>query len=146
MSIIIPDVGKTALLNKMLKLSVDENLVLKLYRNNYTPDSDTVLGDLTEANFTNYAAKTLVKASWTAAAIVTPIAPCVENEAQSTYAEQSWTCGSVGNTIYGYYVVGATSTTTVLFCEKFASSRSLSENDVLKITPQFNFRTQIACS
>lgn len=72
-------------------LSVDEAYILMLFRNDYTPDQTTVAGSLTEANFTDYAAKTLTRAGWNAAVTVS-------NKAESSYgsAAQSWTCGTTG--------------------------------------------------
>ncbi len=113
--------GELELLDKMLKdaLSANEDYVLKLFRNDYTPDQTTASGSLTEANFTNYAATTLTRAGWNTAVTVS-------NKAESSYgsAAQSWTCGATGNTIYGYFVEGATSG-TVLWAERFAVSKKL---------------------
>jgi hypothetical protein len=125
MALVVPNDGELELLDKMLKdaLSVDENYVLKLFQNNYTPDQATVAASLTEANFTNYAAATLTRALWNTAVVVS-------NKAETSYGSsaQSWTCGTTGNTIYGYYVVGATSA-TVLWAERFATSRVLANGD-----------------
>ena len=148
MAIVIPNgpnQGETELLDKMLKNS-NEDYVLKLFRNDYTPSSATVVGDFTEADFTNYVSKSLTRANWGAATVVAPVAPCVDSEAVSLYnAEQSWTCGTTGNTIYGYYIVGAV-TARLLWCDRFAVSRVLGDGDILRITPKFQFRTRIACS
>ena len=85
--------GELELLDKMLKdaLSSNEDYVLKLFRNDYTPDQTTASGSLTEANFTNYAATTLTRAGWNTAVTVS-------NKAESSYgsAAQSWTCGATG--------------------------------------------------
>lgn len=122
----------------MLKdaLSTNEAYILKLYRNDYTPDDDSAPGSFTEANFTNYAAKTLTRALWNAAVTVS-------NKAESSYGStpQSWTCGASGNTVYGYYVVGATST-IVLWAERFSTSRVLADQDVLNLTPKFTLNKE----
>lgn len=122
----------------MLKdaLSTNENYILKLYQNNYTPADDSTPGSFTEANFTNYAAVTLTRALWNAAVTVS-------NKAETSYgsAPQSWTCGASGNTIYGYYVVGATST-VVLWAELFSTSRVLANQDVLNLTPKFTLNKE----
>jgi hypothetical protein len=133
MSLYTPLLGELQLLDKMLKkaLSTDENYILKLYQNNYTPDGNAAPGSFTEANFTNYAAVTMTRALWNSSTIVSGVA-------QTSYgsAPLSWTCGASGNTIYGYYVVGATSA-VVLWAELFATSRVLANQDVLNLTPQF---------
>lgn len=114
---------------KMLKtaLSVDESYILKLFQNNVTPDQTFVTGSMTEANFTNYAAKTLTRATWNSSVTVS-------SKAQSSYgsAAQSWTCGASGNTVYGYSVEGATSG-AVLWAERFSVSRVLANGDVLNL-------------
>ena len=103
MALVVPDLGEIELLTKLLKNTADtEDYILKLYKNNYTPIAATVVGSFTEADFTNYVDKTIARSDW-----ATP--STVSNKAESSVATQSWTCGVTTNTIYGYYVVGATS-------------------------------------
>ena len=130
--------GELQLLNKMLKLalSTNESYILKLFSNNYTPDANTAVGSLTEAAFTNYAARTLTSASWNTA---------ITNgsgKGETSYATtpQSWTCGTTGQTIYGYWVEGAAST-KVLWAEKFSTARVLANGDVLNINEKLCLRT-----
>jgi hypothetical protein len=129
--LVISNAGEVDLLDKMLKdaLLVDEDYILRLYRNDYTPLSTSTTSDFTEANFTNYTAKTLTRASWSAASTVS-------NRAETSYSKQTWTCGTTGNTIYGYYLVGATSG-TLLWAEKFSLPRVLSNNETFGLTPKF---------
>jgi len=71
-------------------LSVNENLILRLYRINRTPALTDSTANYTEANFTSYAAKTLTRATWQTASTVS-------GKAQTTYGtQQSWTCGTAG--------------------------------------------------
>lgn len=121
----------------MLKdaLSVDENYTLKLYKSNTTPDQSSVAGDFTEADFTDYTAKTLTRTGWGAASTVS-------NKASATYGSaQTWTCGATGNTIYGYFVVGATSG-TLLWAERFGTARVLADTDQLSFTPTFTLNSE----
>jgi hypothetical protein len=139
MALIVPQEGELQLLQKMLKLalSTDEVYILKLYRTDVTPNSSTSRTSFTEANFTGYAARTLTRANWSAGVING------SNAAEMSYGTtpQSWTCGATGNTIYGYWVEGATST-KVLWAERFATSRVLANGDVLNITPKFTLQSQ----
>ena len=139
MALVVPDEGELELLDKMLldALSVDENYVLKLFKNDFTPANTTSAGSLTEADFTNYAAKTLSRATWNVAVTNG------SNKAETSYdtSPQSWTAGTTGNTIYGYYVVGAAST-AVLWAERFATARVLSDGDVLNLTPKFTLNSE----
>lgn len=138
MALLTPAEGELQLLDKMLKdaLSTDENYILKLYKNDVTPGDAYVEGSFTEADFTNYAARTLARSSWNASVQVS-------NKAETSYGSgpQSWTCGTTGNTVYGYYVTGATSG-AVLWAERFSTSRVLADGDVLNITPKFTLNKE----
>lgn len=138
MPLVVPDQGELRLLDTMLKLalSTNENHILKLYQNNYSPTSAAAVGSFTEATFTGYAARTLTRSTWNSAATVS-------NKAESSYGTtpQSWTCGTTGNTIYGYWVEGSTSA-KVLWAEYFSTSRVLASGDVLNITPKFTLASE----
>lgn len=132
MALIVPDQGELRLLDTLLRLalSTNEDQILKLYKNNYTPDNAAAPASFTEADFSNYVAKTLARGSWNAAATVS-------GKAESSYAIQSWTCGTTGNTVYGYWVEGSTSN-KVLWAEKFSTARTLASGDVLNVVPKFS--------
>lgn len=138
MALVVPDEGELRLLDVMLKVALDtnEDQILKLFKNDYTPDADSSSDSFTEADFTGYAARTMVRSSWNSAVTTS-------NKAEASYGTtpQSWTCGATGNTIYGYWVEGSTSN-KVLWAERFATSRTLSENDVLNITPKFTLSSE----
>ena len=132
MALVVPDEGEIELLTKLLKNTTDtEDYLMRLYQNNYTPSGTTTATDFTEANFSNYAEKTIACSDW-----ATPTTN-VNNKAESSVSVQSWTCGTVGNTIYGYYIIGSVSG-KVLWAEKFASTRILEDSDILNVYPKFN--------
>lgn len=140
MAIFLTDTGEVALLNKLLKtaLSTNENYVLKLFTNNYTPSDGSVQGQFTEAVFTNYTSRTLTRAGWNAAGIVS-------NKASMSYGStpRSWTCGATGNTVYGYWVTGdGTNAGTLLWVERFITNRVLANGDILNLTPQFTLNSE----
>ena len=138
MPLVTSNLGELELLDKMLKdaLSTNENYLLRLYQNNYTPDDASAPGSFTEATFTNYVAMTLTRALWNAAVVVSL-------KAETSYGTTplSWTCGASGNTVYGYYVTGATSS-ILLWAELFATSRVLANQDVLNLTPKFTLNKE----
>lgn len=134
MAIVVPDVGEVKLLNDLLAGGTLENWTLKLFKNDLTPTDDTVIGDFTEADFTNYATKTLTRAVGAGNWGTPATAGGTTSSTYNSGTPLSWTCGASGNTIYGYYVVGATSG-TLLFCERFATARVLASTDVLNLTP-----------
>ena len=143
---IVPNEGELRLLAELMDgATARENWLLKLMRTAVTPAETDTAASYTEANFTNYAAKTLNRsvggANWSTPASGAPTGGWSAEAAvaESTYGggtPQSWTCGATGNTIYGYWYEGATSG-KVLLAEQFATPRTLALNDVLNFTPRF---------
>lgn len=111
-----------------------ENLSLKLYTNDYVPVDTTVAGSLTEATFTGYSAKTLSRGGWTGPSTN------AQGKAEISYPEQSWDATSA-ETVYGYFVIGATSGTCV-WAERFAGARALGASDTIKVVPKLTFKTE----
>lgn len=138
MALIVPNIGEIELLDRLLQggtYASDGNYVLKLFQNNYTPTTISTLGDFTEADFTSYASVTLSQSGWLSATTNTL------GKAESSYTQQSWTCGSVGNTIYGYYVSGDVSG-ELLWAERFGSAKVLTNGDILNLIPVITLSTE----
>jgi len=136
MPLVVPNEGEIELLKKLLiNTSDSENYLVRLYNNNPILGNNTTLSDFTEATFTSYAQKTMVRGAsgncW-----ATPTTNG-SNQAESTGTVQSWTCGATGDTVVGYFVVGSSSA-KVLWAEAFSSPRVLSSGDILNLTPAFN--------
>lgn len=131
-ALVVPDVGEVEMLDKMMKdaLSVDEDYTLKLYTAQGGAGGElAVAGDFTVATFTGYSNKTLTRAGWSGASTAGGVTT-------TSYAQQSWTCTASGQTIVGYYVIGATST-TLLWYEAFGVARVLTPpSDQLLLTPK----------
>jgi hypothetical protein len=130
MTLLCPAQGQIQLLTKMLQaaLSTNENYTLNLYQNNHTPAAGDTSSNYTAASFTGYSAATLTRAGWANPSTVS-------GSALTSYATQSWTAGS-SQTVYGYYVLGATSG-DVLWAEAFSTARALNSADVLNLNLQF---------
>ena len=138
MPLVVPNEGELILLDYMLKdVSVTADYILRLFKNDVTPDQDSTDGTFTEADFTDYAEVTMTRANWQAAVTAT-------GKGESSYgtAPQSWTCGATGNTIYGYWVETTDVTPKILWAERFATSRVLADGDVLNITPKFTLSSE----
>ncbi len=97
MSVIVPKTARTGMLDD-IKDGRLQGASLCLFRNNLTPDANTVLGDLTEANFSGYARQTL--SAWPNSALSGAIA-------RTTHPDKTFlhSGGGVDNDIYGYYVL-----------------------------------------
>lgn len=136
MTLLVPNVGEVVLLTNLLAGGSLENWTLKLFKSNSTPAESDVAGTYTEADFTGYSAKTLTR-SVSGSTWATPATGDGNTTSQYDAASpQSWTnTGASAETVYGYYIVGATSG-ILLVSEAFAASRTLNQNDVLNLTPQ----------
>ena len=130
MTILVPSAAEKTTLDFMLGAAVPGNQLLKLYVNNYTLADTTTESLLTEMSTLGYAAKTLTKTSWVTTAGATS-AP-----ATSVYAQQTWTfTAGTAVTVYGYYVVDAT-TGLLLWAEAFTAAKVVQNTgDTILITP-----------
>jgi hypothetical protein len=121
MALTVPDVGENSLLDMALSDASPAAQELRLYSAVAPAISEaTVKANFTEATFTGYVMKSLVRATWGAAA-----------GGSKAYPQQSWSPTSA-ETIVGYYVLEATAL-EVLWCEPFAASRSLENGDTLNL-------------
>ena len=146
MALRVVNEGEVQLLRDLLAIDGTAGVVtleawtLKLFSNNYTPVEPDTSANYTEATFTGYTSKPLIREGlaghWSApaAGAATGAWTTEASVAEATYAAQSWTALSA-QTIYGYYVVGATSG-KVIWAERFVAAQVLAINDVLTFTPR----------
>lgn len=129
MALLVPNTGEVITLSCLVNKTAPENLVYKLFTNNITPSETDTAATYTEATGGGYASFTTTGASWT----VTAGAPSVASYPQQTY---TFTGALTTNpTIYGYFVVNATTGTLVL-AENFTSFTPTNNGDNIKLTPQ----------
>lgn len=115
----------------MLKAELVENedLILKLFKNDLTLISELTTDYLEEADFTNYESKVIIRDGWNPPNLVATYG-------EATYSETfSWTCGATGNTVYGYWIEDSSG--FIIWAEKFPTARNLVNGDILEITPKF---------
>lgn len=140
---VIPHEGEIQLEKDLLAGGSLENWTLKLFQNNITPSETDSSATYTEATFTGYSAVTLTR-SLSGSTWSTPSGTGSVLEsgcAKSTYgaSAQSWSATSA-QTIYGYYILGATSG-KVVAAEKFASSVSLINPSTITVQPSLELAT-----
>jgi hypothetical protein len=132
MALLVPNVGEVVLLSNLLAGGSLENWTLKLYKTDVTPAEGDTAASYTEADFTGYSAKTLTRSvsggTWS-----TPSTS--SGTTSSSYAAQTFTSSGSSQTIYGWYIVGATSG-TLICAEKFATARTLVSPDTITVTPR----------
>jgi hypothetical protein len=136
MALLVPDVGEVELLKRVLYPASAENWTLKLYKTNVTPAESDTASSYTVADFTGYADKTITNtqsgATWAVPTTST-------GTTSSTYGTTLTWSPTSSQTVYGYYVVGATST-TLLMAELFSTSKNLSNGDTFNLT----FKVELA--
>jgi hypothetical protein len=122
--------GETIMLEALVNKTAPQTLILKLFKNNYTPVEGDTEAAYTEADFTGYASVSLTPATW----VTTAGAP-----SDVTYPEQTFT-SSANQTlqnVYGYYLVQTTSGKLVA-AERFSNGPFPIQNngDAIKVTPK----------
>lgn len=134
MAWLAPDVGEVEWLKRALYGNAgSENLTQKLYKASVTYAESDTAGTYTECDFTNYVAKTLTS---TQAGATWAVPTTSSGTTSSSYGTtSSWTCGASGNTVYGQYIVGATST-VLLLVDAFSAGLVLTNGGSLSIIPK----------
>ena len=124
--------GQTQALGYIInKVTSPENMVYRLFATNVTPAHTDTYGTYTEAAGGGYSTPSaLTGASWTDSA--------TGGVATAAYAQQTYTFTgalTTNATIYGYFVTGATNTTSEYFAEAFTSFTPAANGDNIKLTP-----------
>ena len=112
MPLVAPDSGEILLLQYIVNMTPQSDPVLHLYNNtDLTVDDSVVIGDITEASATGYAAITLTGGSWTT----------TQDGGVTTaeYSEQTFNF-TTGASLYGYYVTDTSD--NLLWLEEFSGA------------------------
>lgn len=132
--------GQQQLLADLLAGGTLEVWTLGLFSTSHAPLVTDTLATYTaiEATFTGYVTKSLTRSiaggTWGAVGLTGTTIDAVNSNAKSTYGTQlSWSATSV-QTVYGYFVKGATSAVG-LFAEQWGSSIALVNPSTLNLTP-----------
>lgn len=117
--------GKVIALRYLLgDLASTEELRIKLYKNDITPDEDSVTGDFTEATFTGYAS--ILLDDWT------------RTDASAVHSLCRFTSSAdqTAELLYGYYIV-RTSTNDLVAAKRFTGAPYSVEfaDDSIAVTP-----------
>jgi hypothetical protein len=148
MALLVPHEGELQLLTDLLGGGTLENWLLCLFNSNITPSETDTAATYTahEAAFTNYGRRTLTRSvsatTWNPPASQAPSGtPPWSSRAKVAHSQygaspQAWTCGATGDTVYGYFILGAASG-KLICAEAFAAPRTLASGDALSITPVF---------
>lgn len=129
MTLLVPNGAEVDALKAWLNNTAGQNQDLRLFQNNVTPAETDTTATYTECTLTGYAEIALTGASWNFTEGAPSDATCS--------AEQTWTfTAGFGQTIYGYYLVQATSG-RIMWAERDASPFTPANNgDQIKLTPK----------
>lgn len=136
MALIVPTSGEVEVAKYYVNAAQPQDLVLRLYTNNVTPNNRSVAGDFVEAKAGGYAPIRLSGSGWTVKS-----GPPVE----ASYAQQAFSCDGSANiqNCYGYYVTREQSG-EIAHAERFTNGPFSLQNDgdEIKITPRITFQQE----
>jgi hypothetical protein len=123
MALLVANEGEQLALEMITNKTAAEDLILRLYENDYTPVETSALVNFTEATFTGYSQASLANADWT-----------IPDGGPATHVKKTFTssAGSQSKSAYGYYVVHVTAG-VVLYAERFTDGPYSIVNDQDKI-------------
>lgn len=136
MPFVVPSVGEVVLLELIRGNMLNLGGGIFLFKNDYTPDNDTILTDFTEADFTGYASQA-IPATW---ALTTVIA----GRAFTSNAPMVFLCtgGATPNNIYGYWITDGSG--NLIFAERFASAPLVMDTagQTISVTPSVTLSSE----
>lgn len=136
---VLPNEGLTILLEYWIGKTANtfSDWLLGVYTNSgYTPSPTSVFADLTFASWGGYAAVTLTKATWTAAALS-------GNKAFSTWGTTptTWTVGSSPPTVQGWAIY-TPSSSKLIALQQLVTPIVTATGGILSMTPRLEFLTE----
>lgn len=149
MSLVVSNEGELRLLRWMLKSTFigtgtgsgesSDFLEIGLFKNDFFPVPSMVFGDLTEADFTGYARKEIDREDW-----AEPVAGSGSDAGKAviTAPDQVFSSSDVSSQeLFGYFILDP-SDNTLLWAERFATSRTIENGQSVTIRPKFTGRSE----
>lgn len=139
--IVVPNEGKTILLDYALKGGVHETYLLDLFTSNTIVTDASTAADFTIASFTGYAQKTFAVSTWNGSTIVA-------NQANAVNVNSPWSFAATATpgspkTCFGWIMRGATSG-KILFGANFSTARVVAANgDTVAVDIPINAKTLV---
>jgi hypothetical protein len=129
MLMVIPNEGKAYWLDTALGVSPPEDLIVRLYNNNYTPVDASTAVSFSNATFAGSGPFTVLSTDWAPSAIVADVA-----EAEATPHPQWTHGGGAAELVYGWYAL--TSITGLVACaQRFDAARNMTSGSVESLDP-----------
>ena len=113
----------------------DDIKTMHLFKNDYTPDDNSVLSDFTEADFVGYVAQTVPNGTWSTVAVVAHVAKTVNGTTITFDADSTATA----QTIYGYYYTNVDD--EYAGAQRFDTPVVMHANESLDVIPEIDLLT-----
>lgn len=138
MPLIVPDAAEAVFVLATVKGEApDPPRKIRLFKNDLVPDAETVIGDVTPADFDGAAAITLDPDEWQS-----PVNVGGRAETQYGTVAQQWTNGGgASQTVYGYYCTNEAGD-VLLWVERFSAPIDVAPAGVVEVLPKFTLRSE----
>ena len=126
MALVVPNASEAIILRYIVNTDAPENLIIRLYANNVTPDENSTEATFIEATGGGYASIGL--STWSV---------IQGTPSQAEHTEVTWTFSAAVGNIYGYYVTRQTGG-ELMWAERFTNGPFdiQTTGDEIKITPR----------
>jgi len=126
---VVPNEGKAQFLAIIFDPPAAEDFVIELFKNDYTPDDDSVIGDFDFADFTGAGPVVIGPADWDAPAVVGDVAEI------ELLVAPAWTHGGgAAQVVYGWLMYGA-DTLNAYCAQRFDVPRNMTSGSIEALDP-----------
>ena len=139
--LVVSNPGERYLLSRMVSVpwSLSETWKLRLYKNDISPNKNTVLADLTEADYDGYLPQDLARDGWTAPVTIAGVAVCFYG-----FQPIEFFAASGLQTVFGYFMtVDADSDPELLILtQRFDSAVNVTAAVPALVLPQIRLHSE----
>lgn len=141
--LVVPNEGERRLLLWMLKATflgtgseeITEEIEIGLFKNDFEPHKTMTVASFVEADFVGYARGVIARTDWTDP--VTPGSGDDEGKAVMTAPDEVFASSDASpQELFGYFVLDPADD-TVLWAERFVTSRTIEDTQTITIRPKF---------
>jgi len=137
MTLVVPNASLVIMLKRILNMSEQKDFAIRLFANDYKPNSKTIRGHFKEVNGGGYKAKKFSPGHWKM------VANQEDMPVYAEYQEMEWSFDEPIGEVYGYFVTQLPSSELV-WAERFENGpyRINTVGDKIKITPRLTLERQ----
>lgn len=126
---VIPDEGKVYFNDVALGVQAAEDLIIRLFNNNYIPDNASTASSFSNATFAGSGPITILTTDWPGSVIVANVA------VNTLPTPPEWTHGGgAAETVYGWYALTSVSG-LVAMAQRFDTARNMTSGSTESLDP-----------